>query len=155
FRKLFNGGAADVYLTDPSDVLTSGIEIKARPPGCEPRTLTLLSGGQRSMIAIAMLFAIFEAKPSPFCILDEVDAALDDANTGRIGALLQEFVDRSQFLVITHSKATMSVADLLYGITMQEQGVSKKIQIRFEQVHETEDGELDFSEQPAAASGVA
>ena len=155
FRKLFNGGAADVYLTDPSDVLISGIEIKARPPGCEPRTLTLLSGGQRSMIAIAMLFAIFEAKPSPFCILDEVDAALDDANTGRIGALLQEFVDRSQFLVITHSKATMSVADLLYGITMQEQGVSKKIQIRFEQVHETEDGELDFSDEPEASTVVA
>lgn len=133
FRKLFGGGKADVFLDDPNDLLGSGIEIVAKPPGKEPQTLTLLSGGERSLTALALLFSIFLTKPSPFCILDEVDAALDVANRDRFTALLTEFSRRAQFLVITHAKATMASASRLYGVTMQEAGVSKRIAIQFEE----------------------
>jgi len=132
FRKLFGGGRADIMLTDPEDVLESGIEIVARPPGKELRRLTLLSGGEKTMTALALLFSVFKARPSPFCLLDEVDAALDEANTERFGNLLSEFVQRSQFIVISHAKRTMSMANVLYGVTMQEPGVSKRISVRFE-----------------------
>ncbi len=132
FRKLFGGGKADILLDNPEDILESGIDIIARPPGKEPRTITLLSGGEKTMTAIALLFSVFKSKPSPFCVLDEVDAALDEANNERFNLIVQEFQKLSQFIVITHSKRTMSIADVLYGITMQTQGVSKKISVQFE-----------------------
>jgi chromosome segregation protein len=132
FRKLFGGGMADVILEDESDVLESGIDIIARPPGKELRSISLLSGGEKTLTAVALLLAVFRSKPSPFCILDEVDAALDETNIGRFTAVLREFLDQSQFVIITHSKRTMAIADVLYGITMQESGISKRVAVRFE-----------------------
>jgi chromosome segregation protein len=132
FRKLFGGGMADIVLEDENDILESGIEIIARPPGKELRSISLMSGGEKTMTAVALLLAIFRSKPSPFCILDEVDAALDEANIGRFTAVLHEFLDKSHFIIITHSKRTMAVADVLYGVTMQESGISKRVAVRFE-----------------------
>ena len=132
FRKLFGGGRADVLLSDPEDPLECGIEIIARPPGKELQSITLLSGGEKTLAAVALLFAIFRSKTSPLCILDEVDAALDEANNDRFNALLQEFLVDSQFIVITHSKRTMTVADVLYGVTMQEPGISKRVSVKFD-----------------------
>jgi chromosome segregation protein len=132
FRKLFGGGMADIVLEDENDILESGIEIIARPPGKELRSISLLSGGEKTLTAVALLLAMFRSKPSPFCILDEVDAALDEANIGRFTAVLREFLDQSHFIIITHSKRTMTVADVLYGITMQESGISKRVAVRFE-----------------------
>jgi chromosome segregation protein len=141
FRKLFGGGKADIVLEEADDVLDAGIEVIAKPPGKETRSISLLSGGEKSMTALALLFSVFRAKPSPFCFLDEVDAALDEANNERFNILLREFQKESQFIVVTHTKRTMSIADVLFGITMQTQGVSKKISVRFDE-HE---------EEPAAA----
>ena len=141
FRKLFGGGKADVMLENPEDVLESGIEIIARPPGKETRSISLLSGGEKSMTAIALLFAIFRSKPSPFCFLDEVDAALDEANNERFNMIVQEFQKYSQFVVITHAKRTMSIADVLIGVTMQQKGVSKRIAVTFDNI-ETESQEV-------------
>jgi chromosome segregation protein len=138
FRKLFGGGMADIVLEDENDLLESGIDIIARPPGKELRNLSLMSGGEKTMTAVALLLAIFRSKPSPFCILDEVDAALDESNIGRFTAVLREFLDLSQFILITHSKRTMSAADVLYGVTMQESGVSKRVAVRFEDWPEDE-----------------
>jgi chromosome segregation protein len=132
FRKLFGGGMADVVLEDESDVLECGIEINARPPGKELRSISLMSGGEKTLTAVALLLAIFRSKPSPFCLLDEVDAALDEANTARLAAVLREFMERSQFIVVTHHKRTMASADVLYGVTMQESGVSRQVAVRFE-----------------------
>lgn len=132
FRKLFAGGQADIVLEDEADILESGIEITARPPGKELRSISLLSGGEKTLTAIALLLAIFRNKPSPFCLLDEVDAALDEANTQRLAGLLLEFRQQSQFVVITHKKRTMAVAEVLHGVTMQESGVSKQAAMRFE-----------------------
>jgi len=141
FRKLFGGGKADIVLEEAPDVLDAGIEIIAKPPGKETRSISLLSGGEKAMTAIALLFSVFKAKPSPFCFLDEVDAALDEANNERFDMILKEFQKDSQFIVITHSKRTMSIADMLYGITMQTQGVSKKIAVNFDH----------YASEPAAA----
>jgi len=132
FRKLFGGGMADIILEDEADVLESGIEINARPPGKELRSISLMSGGEKTLTAVALLLAIFRSKPSPFCLLDEVDAALDEANIGRFTNVLRDFLDLSQFIIVTHSKRTMGIADVLYGITMQESGISKQVAIRFE-----------------------
>ena len=132
FRRLFNGGQARIYLVDENDPLESGIEIEARPPGKKPQSISLLSGGEAAMTAIALLFSIFRAKPSPFCVLDEVDAPLDDANIGRFLDMVQEFTAESQFIIITHSKQTMTRANILYGVTMQERGVSQIVSVKFE-----------------------
>jgi chromosome segregation protein len=136
FRKFFGGGEGDVVLEDPHDILECGIEIVARPPGKELRSLSLLSGGEKTLTAVALLLAIFKSRPSPFCILDEVDAALDEANVERFAAVLREFKQTTQFIMITHSKRSMAAADLLYGVTMEESGVSKRLSVRFEDVDE-------------------
>jgi chromosome segregation protein len=145
FRKLFGGGSADMFLVPDAegniDWLESGIEIRAKPPGKEPRVISQLSGGEKSLTAVALLMAIFKSKPSPFCILDEVDAALDDANVERFCNVLLPFLDSSHFIIITHHKRTMQACDLLYGVTMQERGVSKQVSVQLEQV--TADGILN------------
>jgi chromosome segregation protein len=141
FRKLFGGGKADVLLETPEDILESGIEIIARPPGKEPRSISLLSGGEKTMTAIALLFAVFQSRPSPFCFLDEVDAALDEANNERFNLIVQEFKKMSQFIIITHAKRTMSIADLLYGVTMQQKGISKRISVTFDSAQTEPDEE--------------
>lgn len=132
FRKLFGGGQADVILEEGVDILDSGIEIMARPPGKELSSISLMSGGEKTMTAVALLLAIFRSKPSPFCILDEVDAALDEANVGRFTDALREFVEQSQFILITHHKRTMASCDVLCGVTMAEPGVSSRYAVRFE-----------------------
>ena len=135
FRKLFGGGTADLTLEDDEeDILEAGIQIVARPPGKETRYISLLSGGEKSLTTVALLFAIFRAKPSPFCLLDEVDAALDESNIGRFVSLVQEFMEDTQFIIITHNKLTMSVADTLYGVSQEEPGVSTRLSVRFEEV---------------------
>ncbi|HEY3323495.1 MAG TPA: chromosome segregation protein SMC [Planctomycetota bacterium] len=134
FRKLFGGGKADLALEAGEDVLEAGIEIIARPPGKEPRNVSLLSGGEKTMTMIALLFAVFRSRPAPFCILDEVDAPLDEANVDRFNMIVQDYLDRSQFVIITHNRATMSYANVLYGITMPEPGVSKRIALKFSEI---------------------
>ncbi len=149
FRKLFGGGQADIVLDPTADVLDSGIEIVARPPGKEPRSISLLSGGEKTLTCVAMLLAIFRSRPSPFCVLDEVDAALDEANIERFIGVLQEFAAWTQFIVVTHSKKTMTCANTLYGVTMQESGISKRVSVRFEDV--SEKGEiLAATDDPAS-----
>ena len=129
FSELFGGGKAEVFLTDEDDVLKSGIEIKAEPPGKKLQNLQLLSGGEKSLTAIALLFAILKINPAPFCILDEIDAALDDANVYRFADYLKKFAKNTQFLVITHRKGTMEAAESIYGVTMEENGISKLLSI--------------------------
>jgi chromosome segregation protein len=151
FRKLFGGGKADLVLENPDDVLESGIEVLARPPGKELQSISLLSGGEKTMTAVAMVMSIFKSKPSPFCILDEVDAALDEANTARFASIVQEFLHQSQFIVITHNKRTMSVTDVLYGVTMQEQGVSKRVAVKFDPKGTPVLGSTESGKETAAA----
>jgi chromosome segregation protein len=138
FRKLFGGGRADIVLMPDengnTDWLESGIEIIAKPPGKEPQSIRLLSGGERTMVAVALLMSIFRSKPSPFCVLDEVDAALDEANVERFTHVIRSFLDYSHFIVITHHKRTMQACDLLYGVTMPIRGVSKRVAVKFDQV---------------------
>lgn len=135
FPKLFGGGRATLELTDPNNLLETGIDIIAQPPGKKLQNLNLLSGGEKAFTAIALLFSILKVKPVPFCLLDEVEAALDEANVSRYGKYLREFVNQTQFIVITHRKGTMEQADVLYGVTMQESGVSKLAAVKFETYH--------------------
>jgi chromosome segregation protein len=132
YGKLFGGGEADLELTDENNLLESGIDIRAQPPGKKLQNISLCSGGEKALTAVALLFAFFMVKPSPFCILDEIDAPLDDANVGRFNAIVKEFAQKTQFLVVTHNKRTMEMADILYGVTMETQGISKIISARIE-----------------------
>ena len=131
FTQLFGGGETELLLTDPSDVLDSGIDIIARPPGKRPQSITQLSGGERSLVAIGLLFAVFKIKPSPFCVLDEVDAALDEANVLRFTNLIRAYVENTQFVIITHNRRTMEIADAMYGVTMEQAGISKIVSAKF------------------------
>ncbi|WP_137664834.1 chromosome segregation protein SMC [Enterococcus hulanensis] len=144
FPNMFGGGRAELVLTNPDDLLNTGIEIEAQPPGKKLQSLSLLSGGERALTAIALLFSIIQVRPVPFCVLDEVEAALDEANVSRFGRYLSAFQDDTQFIVVTHRKGTMEAADVLYGVTMQESGVSKIISVRLEEVKE--DGKFQVKE---------
>jgi chromosome segregation protein len=163
FRRLFGGGKAEVRLmplvkeidgqkvvTDEIDVLESGVEVIAKPPGKEPRSISQLSGGEKTLTAVALLMSIFRSKPSCFCVLDEVDAALDESNVARFGNVVRQFTDLSHFIVITHNKRTMQQADQLFGVTMQERGVSKRVSVKFDQVGK--DGQIS-AEAAAQADG--
>jgi chromosome segregation protein len=134
FQTLFGGGLANLELVVTDDILESGIEITAQPPGTKLKGITLLSGGQKTLTAVALLFALYMVKPSPFCLLDELDAPLDESNIGRFTELLKKFVHESQFIIITHNKRTVSAAQSIYGVTMEERGVSKTVSMRFNQV---------------------
>ena len=136
FSELFGGGKANLILSDEKDPLESGIEIVARPPGKQPQSITLLSGGEKTMTAVALLFSIYMVKPSPFCVLDEMDAPLDESNINRFIKMVQRFTAHSQFVVITHNKRTISMADAIFGVTMQERGVSRLMSVKL-----TPDGE--------------
>lgn len=136
FPRLFRGGQGELRLTDESDLLETGLEIIVQPPGKKLQNVSLLSGGEKALTAVALIFSIFLIKPSPFCMLDEVDAPLDDANIGRFNEMIKEMSQVSQFIIITHSKRTMEVADTLYGVTMEEPGVSKLVSVRFHEFEE-------------------
>ena len=141
FKKLFGGGSADLVLTDPHDLLHTGVEIIAQPPGTKLKTSNLLSGGQKALTSIALLFAILKVRTVPFCVLDEVEAALDEANVARYANYLKAFSNETQFIVITHRKGTMEKADVLYGVTMQERGVTKLVSVRMDNVSDYMDDE--------------
>jgi len=149
FTEVFEGGKADLVLVDEEDVLNSGIEIVARPPGKKLQSITLLSGGEQTMTAVSLLFSIYQVSPSPFCLLDELDAPLDESNINRFIRVLKRFLDQSQFLIITHNKRTISMADTLYGVTMQEQGVSKIVSVKFQETERGEDAARGRTVKPA------
>ena len=145
FATLFPGGEGRLVLTDPDDMLLTGIEVEARPPGKKVKRLSLLSGGERSLTAVALLVAIFRARPSPFYVMDEVEAALDDINLGRLLELVAELRASSQIIIITHQKRTMEIADALYGVTMRGDGITQVISQRLR------DGEAVEEPVPAQA----
>ena len=132
FKELFGGGKAELKLTDETDILNCGIEIEVQPPGKKLQNMMLLSGGERAFTAIALLFSILRINPAPFCVLDEIEAALDDVNVYKFADYLKKFTGETQFLVITHRKGTMEAADTVYGITMEESGISKLLSMKLE-----------------------
>ena len=133
FKQLFGGGFARLDLTDPSDLASTGVEIVARPPGKKAQTLAMLSGGERALTAVALLFAMLQVRPVPFCVLDEVDAALDEANVGRFSDALRGLADQTQFIVITHNRGTIEAADALYGVTVGDDSISRVISLRLDE----------------------
>ena len=145
FTEIFDGGKADLILVNEGDVLESGIDIVARPPGKQLQSISLLSGGEQTMTAVALLFSIYQVKPSPFCVLDELDAPLDESNVNRFVRVLQRFLVHSQFVIITHNKRTIGMADVLYGVTMQEHGVSKIVSVKF---HKSDEAVMDHAPKP-------
>ena len=155
FTEVFGGGKADLILLDENDVLESGIDIVARPPGKQLQTISLLSGGEQTMTAVSLLFSIYQVKPSPFCVLDELDAPLDESNINRFIRVLQRFLEHSQFIIITHNKRTIGMADVLYGVTMQEHGVSKIVSVKFHKSDEQGSGQPGVSlETPTSVRSV-
>jgi chromosome segregation protein len=136
FKELFNGGQADLKLTNPDDLLSTGVDIVASPPGKKLTTISLLSGGEKTLTAISLLFAILNVRTVPFCLFDEVEAALDEANVSQFGKYLDNYKNKTQFLIITHKKKTMEYANTLYGITMQESGVSKLVSVKLQEANE-------------------
>ena len=136
FHELFGGGAGKLTLTEPDNVLESGIEIEVQPPGKKLQNMMALSGGEKALSAIALLFAVLEVRPTPFCILDEVEAALDDNNVYRFADYIKKYSEKTQFIVVTHRRGTMESADIMYGITMQEKGVSKLLKLKFEDLED-------------------
>jgi chromosome segregation protein len=144
FHQLFGGGEAELSLTDPSDLTTTGVEITARPPGKRRQPLAMLSGGERALTAVALLMAMLEVRPVPFCVLDEVDAALDEANIGRFSTALRSLAEEIQFVVITHNRGTIEAADALYGVTVGDDAVSRVVSLRL----------ADLPADPRALSGV-
>jgi chromosome segregation protein len=134
FSELFGGGSAELILTDPENVLESGIEIKAAPPGKIIKSLMQLSGGEQAFVAIALFFAILQVNPTPFCILDEIEAALDEVNVAMFANYIKKYSDKTQFITITHRRGTMEVADTLYGVTMAERGISKVLTLNVNEV---------------------
>ena len=136
FQELFGGGKADLILTDPSDMLNTGIEIRVTPPGKVIKNLSALSGGEQAFVAIALYFAIIRVRPTPFCIMDEIETALDEVNTARFAAFLHTITEHTQVIIVSHRRSTMEEADVLYGVTMQEKGVSKLLTINVGQVYD-------------------
>ena len=134
FNELFGGGKGRLYLSNPDDIMESGIEIEVQLPGKGLQNINLYSGGEKSFIAIALLFAILEVKPTPFCFLDEIDAALDDVNVSRFATYLKNYMNATQFIVITHRRGTMEASNIMYGVTMQEKGVSKLLSLQIDDV---------------------
>ena len=153
FRQLFGGGFARLSLTDPEDLASTGIEIVARPPGKKMQPLSMLSGGERALTAVALLFAMLEVHPVPFCVLDEVDAALDEANVGRFADALRSLADQTQFIVITHNRGTIESADALYGVTVSDDAVSRVISLRLEEARELADQVTRKNAAAPAGSG--
>jgi chromosome segregation protein len=134
FQRLFEGGSASIEILEPENILESGIDILIRPPGKKLKSISLLSGGERALTAIALLFATYMVKPSPFCFLDEIDAPLDESNIGRFIKMLKEFARSTQFIIVTHNKKTMYISESIYGVTMEEPGVSKVVSLKMERI---------------------
>jgi len=151
FQQLFGGGFARLSLTDPEDLSSTGVEIVARPPGKKAQALAMLSGGERALTAVALLFAMLEVRPVPFCVLDEVDAALDEANVGRFSEALRGLAEQTQFIVITHNRGTIEAADALYGVTVGDDSVSRVISLRLDEARAIADRQR--GERVAAAEG--